>query len=210
MKSEDSAAQKIKAFYNNHPLKKYQRGEIVVLPNDEQLPPVTYIEDGLIGQFDITTEGKKVMVNIFKPGAFFPVSSAINKTYNTYYFEALTDIQVRQAQSDSITLFLQENPNVTYDLLQRVYRGVDGVLKRMVLLLGETANARVVYELFMYADRFGRKQTDGSVVLDITASAIAQQTGLTRETISRELKKLKESGVLIVTRGQIRLLRLGE
>ena len=58
----------------------------------------------------------------------------------------------------------------------------------------------------MFADRFGTKQPDGSIVLDITAKELAQQTGLARETVSRELKKLKDLKVLVVSRGQITLL----
>jgi len=75
-----------------------------------------------------------------------------------------------------------------------------------VLLLGETANTRLLYELFVFADRFGRKQPDGSILLDITAKELAQQAGLARETVSRELKNLKELNVLVVGRGQITLL----
>ena len=156
--------------------------------------------------YDITTEGNKAMVNIYKPGAFFPISSVVNSTFNNYYFEAITDVSVRQMSSELVEDFLRENPLIVYDLLKRLYRGVDGLLRRMVLLLGETANTRLLYELFLYADRFGRKQLDGSMILDITAKELAQQTGLARETVSRELKKLKELNVLLVERGQITLL----
>ena len=176
------------------------------MPSDEKLPSVTYIETGLVGQYDITSEGNKAMVNIYKPGAFFPISSVVNGTFNNYYFEAITDASVRQISAQQAEVFLKQNPLVVYDLLQRLYRGVDGVLRRMVLLLGETANTRLLYELFMFADRFGAKQPDGSMVLDITAKELAQQTGLARETVSRELKKLKDLKVLVVTRGQITLL----
>ena len=206
MIKDETATEKVKRFYQNRPLVLYKKGSVVLLPSDDKLPLVTYIESGLVGQYDITTEGNKAMVNIFKPGAFFPISSVVNGTYNYYYFEAITDIAVKQISSDRVEVFLKENPVVVYDLLQRLYRGLDGVLKRMVLLLGETANTRLLYELFVFADRFGVKKSDGSVVLDITAKELAQQTGLARETVSRELKKLKELEVLIVSRGQITLL----
>ena len=207
MSEEESAVQKVKAFYSERPLKTYEKGSIIVFPNEEQLPPITYIENGLIGQYDITTDGNKAVVNIFKPGAFFPASSAVNRSFNSYYFEALTDVSVRQSSPELVDAFLRENPYVVYDLLQRLYKGVDGVLKRMFLLLGETANARVLYELFMYADRFGRKQPNGSIIVDVTANGLAQQTGLARETVSRELKKLKATGILIVGRGHITLIK---
>lgn len=206
MINDDVATEKVKQFYQNRPLTLHKKGSVIILPSDEKLPLVTYIESGLVGQYDITTEGNKAMVNIYKPGAFFPISSVVNSTFNNYYFEAITDVSVRQMSSELVEVFLKENPFVVYELLQRLYRGVDGLLRRMVLLLGETANTRLLYELFLYADRFGRKQLDGSMILDITAKELAQQTGLARETVSRELKKLKELNVLLVERGQITLL----
>jgi len=206
MIKNETAAQKVKKLYTNRPLLEYKKGSVIIMPSDDKLPLVTYIETGLVGQYDITSEGNKAMVNIYKPGAFFPISSVVNGTFNNYYFEAITDASVRQISSQQAELFLKQNPSVVYDLLQRLYRGVDGVLRRMVLLLGETANTRLLYELFMFADRFGTKQPDGSIVLDITAKELAQQTGLARETVSRELKKLKDLKVLVVSRGQITLL----
>jgi CRP-like cAMP-binding protein len=206
MIKDETVAEKIQKFYKSRPLVLHKKGSVIILPSDEKLPLVTYIETGLIGQYDITSEGNKAMVNIYKPGAFFPISSVVNGTFNDYYFEAITDVAVKQISSERVEVFLEENPLVVYDLLKRLYRGVDGVLRRMVLLLGETANTRLLYELFVFADRFGRKQPDGSILLDITAKELAQQAGLARETVSRELKNLKELNVLVVGRGQITLL----
>jgi CRP/FNR family transcriptional regulator len=206
MIKEDTAAQTVKKFYDNRPLTLHKKGSVIVLPSDERLPPVTYIETGLVGQYDITTEGNKAMVNIYKPGSFFPISSVVNGTFNNYYFEAITDIAIRQSPSAPVEVFLKANPAVVYELLKRLYSGIDGVLKRMVLLLGETAHTRLLYELFVFADRFGKKQPDGSVILDITAKELAQQAGLARETVSRELKKMKELKVLTTGRGKITLL----
>lgn len=206
MNKDDTATEKVKKFYKNRPLIVFKKGSVILLPSDEKLPLVTLLETGLVGQYDITTEGNKAMVTIYKPGAFFPISSAVNGTFNNYYFEAITDTSVRQVSSKLVEVFLKENPTVVYDLLKRLYKGVDGVLKRMVLLLGETANTRLLYELFICADRFGVKQLDGSITLDITAKELAQQAGLARETVSRELKKLKDLKVLVVERGRITLL----
>ena len=144
MIKEETAAQKVKKFYNDRPLMFYKKGSVIILPSEEKVPLITYIETGLVGQYDITTEGNKAMVNIYKPGAFFPVSSVVNGTFNAYYFEAITDIAMRQMPSKLVEVFLKENPLVVFDLLKRLYRGVDGVLKRMVLLLGETANTRLL------------------------------------------------------------------
>ena len=205
-KMNSDAGQRVKTFYAPYTLKTYKKGEIILWPDAEALPPVSLIEGGAIAQYDITDNGDKVVVNIFKKGAFFPVSSAINHSPNQYYFEAMTTSTVRQAPPKDVELFLQNNPSVTYDLLQRVYHGTDGMIGRLALLLNGTASTRLLHELFILGDRFGVRLPNGTVEIEITSAEIAQQTGLARETVSRELKLLKEQQIVTVSRGKIILL----
>lgn len=192
----------VRAFFARYPEKTYTKGQMVLLPDEKELPPVTYITQGVIVQYDITKSGDKVVINMFKPGAFFPMSCAMNGILNTFYFEASEACVVRQAHAEDVVAFLREQPEVTYDLLQRVYRGTDGLLGRMAKLLGGDAQARVLYEIHIHARRFGEETPEGTII-KITEEALAQQTGLARETVSRELGKLREQGLIKQARGLI-------
>lgn len=196
----------IKEFYMQKRPLSYTKGETLILPDTTKLPPITYIEEGVIEQYDITDEGQKVVVNIFKPGAFFPASSAINHTFNTYYFEAIENVTVRQAVAEEVEALLLAHPVIVYDLLKRLYRGVDGILLKLSSSLSLTAKQRIMNELTIYGQRFGVKQADQSVALSLTIEQIAQRTGLARETASRELKKLQVEGVIGMKRGKMMLL----
>jgi CRP-like cAMP-binding protein len=191
-------------FFAKYPERTYQKGQTVLLPDPVAVPFITYIKEGAILQYDITEAGDKVVLNIFKPGAFWPASCAINKTPNVYFFEAAVDCTVRQAPAKDVAAFLENEPAVTFDLLQRVYRGTDGLLGRLAGLLGGDAQRRVLYEIQINARRFGKKTDDG-VEIKITEEVLAQQTGLARETISRELKKLRQKNMLTQRRGVIEI-----
>jgi CRP-like cAMP-binding protein len=196
----------VKDFYaHKHPTS-YRKGEVLLLPDPTHLPPIAYIEKGIVEQYTITDGGEKVVVNLFKSGAFFPASSAVNQTHNTYYFEAVVDVTIRQAPAEEIETLLLTNPVIVYDLLKRLYRGVDGMLEKFASSLSLSAQQRVMNELVIYGKRFGVLQGDGSVILSMTAEQIASRTGLARETVSREMKKLQREGVLSVNRGKIILL----
>ena len=186
-------------FFQTHPQKHYAKGEVLVQAGQD-LPGVFYIVDGRISQYDISPGGNHVVVNVFKPGAFFPMSWALNKTPNAYFFEAATDVTVHLAPADKAVAFLRDNPEVTLDLLSRVYRGMDGVLRRMAHLMGGDAKTRLVFELLNAAYRFGETQPDGSVRVALTESDLAAHTGMARETVSRTIVGLKESGHIIVER----------
>jgi len=128
------------------------------------------------------------------------MSNVLNDVLNMYFFEAATDVKTHIAPSTAAVQFLQENPDITLDLLRRVYRGTDGLLRRMAHLMGGDAKHRLVFEIVNTGYRFGELQEDGSLHLAFSESELGRLSGLTRETVSRTLKTLKAAGLLKVTR----------
>lgn len=169
----------------------------------ENPPGVFYLRSGTVGQYDTNKNGQKIMLNIFKPSAFFPMSWAINHTPNLYFFEALSDIECQIAPAEHVVDFLRLNPDVTFDLLGRAYKGTDGLLKRLNEAMIGTAKSRLMLELSISLYRFGELNADGSRTLQIKTTDLATRTGMSRETISRELKKLTEQKIIATHNGHI-------
>lgn len=184
--------------------KKYPKGKIITFANQEP-KGVSFLLEGVVEQYDITQEGNKVIVNIFKPPSFFPMSWAINRVPNTYFYAALTDVTLKQADADVTLEFLQSNPDVMFDLLSRVYKGTDTILQRMVLASRGIASNRLIFELLIEAYRFGKEIDKDTTLVSIKHNALAARTGLARETISRELHKLEKKDALSISREGIML-----
>jgi CRP-like cAMP-binding protein len=105
------------------------------------------------------------------------------------------------APSDEVLDYLHSNSDVTLDLLGRVYIGIDGLLGRMAALMSGSAKKRLIYELVIEASRLGVKQTDGSCLVTLREKDLGARAGLSRETVSREMHKLK-IGKLISIKGK--------
>jgi CRP-like cAMP-binding protein len=191
-------ARKIEQFFSVYPLKRFDKNQILVYAGDEP-PGVFHLERGQVRQYDITGSGEEVVVNVFQPPAFFPMSWAINHTPNRYFFETATPIHVRIAPADAAVQFLRDNADVTFDLLRRLYSGADGMQRRMAHLMGGSAASRVIFELVIECKRFGDKMSDGTYALRVHEDELARRAGLSRETVNRELGKLKTSGLLRVS-----------
>ena len=194
-------------FFSSYKPATLAKGEQLLHPSNLTPPPISYLVDGVIVEYAISDSGTKTIINTYKPGSFFPSSAAVNNTPNKYHFEATVQSIVRQAPAETVREFLLANPEVTYELLQRLYRGLDGLTGRLEVLLGANASSRILYELTIQAERFGTQSADGTLIA-ITESELAEHTGLARETISRELNKLKATNVLSVTRGKVVLRNL--
>lgn len=118
------------------------------------------------------------------------MSWAINNTPNKYFYEAMTDLNIWRAPKEEVVDFVKTNPDVLFNLMSRVYKGVDGVLTRMTYLMAGNAYARLITELIIHAKRFG-------TIDHISEKDLAAQSGMTRETVSREMKTLKNKGLVV-------------
>ncbi len=194
-----AVADKVVIFFSAYPRQSFAKGEIL-LHAEEAVPSVFYIVDGLVSQYDIAPNGSEVVVNVFKSGAFFPMSSAINETENHYFFEANQPTVVYAAPAAEAVRFVKDNPDVLFDLLGRVYRGVDGLLRRMAHLMGGGAKSRLTFELLNAAQRFGERQPGGGVLVELTETELARRSGLARETVNRTIQDLKVAQLIVMDR----------
>jgi len=200
-------AGKINDFFAHYKLQYFDKGQILVQAGKDP-DGVYHIVGGQVRQYDIASSGDEVVLNVFKPPAFFPMSWAINHTPNNYFFEAFTNVVARRAPAVDAVQFLRDNPDVTFDLLSRVYKGTDGMLARMSHLMQNSARERILFELAVSVLRFGKPHEDGSYTLAMHETELAARAGLTRETINREMRKLKKEGLVDVTSHGIRVLKL--
>jgi len=199
---------KLNDFFETAEERIYRKGDIITFPH-ENPDGVMFLLEGLVEQYDLTPEGNKITVNIFKPMAFFPMSWAINRTPNVYFFAALTEVKLKRADPDKVAAFIQENPDVMFDLLSRVYTGIEGVLRRLVLAASGIASSRLIYELLLETYRFGDAKQGSKKSIKIKQSNLAARSGLARETVSRELHKLEREGVVELTKEGI-VFEIGE
>jgi len=192
----DDVNKLVEHFFLPYRLQKYRQGQVLIL-NGDSPGQIYYLLSGRVKVYDVSYRGDEIIINTFQPPAFFPMSLAINPGTSSFIYEAETDIEVRQAPIDVVLAFIQEHPEVTYDLLSRVYRGTDGLLGRMVYLMAGSAQSRLIFELTQEARRFGTM--DGNQYsIGISEKDLGAKTGLSRETVNRELHKLKKQGFIEV------------
>lgn len=119
---------------------------------------------------------------------------------NRFFYAADTDVITRVAPSADVVKMLKENPDVMMALLHRVNRGLSEFLDRSLSLMAGNALSRVAYEIYIEAHRFGNNEDGNAKFIDLNERGIAARTGLTRETVNREIKKLKQINAVKIER----------
>lgn len=194
-------------FWSNFPNTNYKKGKILISPND-QLEKVYYLVKGNVKMFTLSPDGEKAVIHIFKKGSFFPVNLVLGNIPNKYYFEALTNIKVKEVSAQKVVKILKKDNKMLMELTKRLARGIDGLAMRLSEQFGKNVQKRLQTLLNYLGDRFGSKSKEGKKIrISTTHHDLAEWLGVSRETITREMKNLSKSGYIKYRYKQITLLR---
>ena len=192
----------LESFFAQFPLRHYHRGQILIYAN-EQPSYAYYLESGKVRQYMITDTGSELVLDVYRPRTAFPFTYVLTQSANDYFFEGTEDITVRIAPINALATYLQDNPDKTFQLLRSTGRLIEESFRRMCYMMGASAYARLLYELVEQCR--GNKNSTGSLNIEIHEYELASRVGLSRETTNRELKKLKNKGLLSTGRNHIRI-----
>lgn len=194
--------EQLEEFFAQFNDKRFYKKKEIIIRADDNPPGVFYLKGGFARLYTVSPNGQELTMNILKPGCYFSMMWAIGETQNTYYFEALTKVELWRAPKEEIIKFIREKPEVLFEFTKRILIGLDGLLGVVESLLFGNSYNKVATALLVAAKRFGKKQTTGEIVIELplTHQLIASLSGLTRETTSLVMKEFEVGGILLAGR----------
>lgn len=199
---------KIDRFFCQYQPLHFKKGEVIVRAEDP-IFGIYFLKRGLVKQYVISKDGDEVTIHIFTSPSFFPMMLILGELENRYFFEAQTNVEVFRAPVDKTLRFVKEDPQVLFDLTKRFAQGLNGLSIRLENLMFEEAYKRVVFLLLYLAEKFGQKE-DGKIIIELplTHKDIASWINLTRETVSRQIEKLINKGLISHKNHQLIIYKL--
>ena len=192
----NSETGKLQKFFSKGKLLRYKKGE-TILRSGETPQGVYFVDKGYIRLYSISESGEELTLIIFKPHDFFPMMWAINGTANENYLETITDAQLYRSPREDFLHFLADNSDVLLELTSHILIRMGGILKRMEYLAFGNASQKVASILIICTERFGEKKDNGAIIhIPLTHRDVAMLVGMTRETVSIEIKKLERKGII--------------
>ncbi len=179
--------------------KKVRRGETVIWEGDDA-PIVANVIEGMLKLTTATGDGRELIVGITFPSDFigrpFGASSANSVT-------ALTDSELCVFTRTSFDAFAKQHPGLEHELLERTLGELDRAREWMLLLGRKSATERVASFLLEMSKRLGGNACEGPedpadrFELPLSRQQTADILGLTIETVSRQLGRLREAGIIL-------------
>lgn len=196
---QKSVQEKIDSFFSKYKEEDYKRGDVILHPEDE-IHYIYNIRSGFVKSYSVNEGGFELTINIYKPFNFFPITETLAKKDNPYYFEALSELVLNKAPVKEVLEFIKNDNEVLFDLTRRISSGLEGFMVRTQHLIRSNSLQKITSSLVLLSLRFGKKTDDGSVVIPLpqTHEDIANLSGISRETVSTEIKRLKDDTIISI------------
>lgn len=194
--SDSDESHKISAFFGAHTPFQAETDSILIHP-DERPTTVFYLTSGIVAQTKTTIKGQELTMNLYKPGSFFPLMDFVAGIQNQYTFRTIETCTGFKAPVQEVVTWIQSDAAISFDITKRLLKGLHGMLLKTEKLMQRDATAILAQTLLTFAARFptADAKTVG-IALSLTHQQLADATGLSRETITRELSQLKADGVI--------------
>lgn len=183
--------------------RKLRAGEALLFEGDENILCANVL-DGVLKLSSVTASGDSQTVGLLYPADFIgrPFAETVD-----HDIIALTDVEVCTFGRKPFERMLAEEPGLERQLLERTLGELEHSRRWMLFLGRKSASARLAGLIHDIQRRMAQTGCTadlgpGSLIeLPMTRTEMADVLGLTIETVSRELTKLREAGV-IVTEGR--------
>ena len=192
----------IENYFENYSLFTYRKGQILI-SNGEVPGHIYYLLTGRVKVYDVSYRGDEIVLHTYAGSEVFPIVHMIHEKANSYIYEADTDITIKRAPIKVMKKIFRNNPALTTHMLKKAYDYIDTMLSKQVLLMAGSARSKLIYELVIHCRQFGQRAEDSSYTLDVSEKDLGARMGLSRETVNRETKKLKQENIIRFDRQSI-------
>ncbi|MEJ5977374.1 Crp/Fnr family transcriptional regulator [Novosphingobium sp. PS1R-30] len=172
-----------------------ERGQTLQWQGDDSLL-VGNVIDGVLKLSSTSTDGRDQTLGIMFASDF--IGRPFGKVTD-HSIVALTDAKICTFPRAAFDDFARDHPDLEHGLLQRTLTELDRTRQWMVLLGRKSATERVSAFLLEMADRLADNDNDAAPLrfaLPFGRQEIGDLLGLTIETVSRQITRLREDGVI--------------
>lgn len=171
----------------------FAAGEALIREGDEARN-VFNITSGSVRVFKLLADGRRQITGFLFAGDFVGLATGDTYVFSAEAIEPVTACRFRKTEYRNM---IRECPSLETALLERATHELAAAQNQMLLLGRKTATERIAsFLLDLPAHDLARPMPAGHVHLPMSRSEIADYLGLTIETVSRVLSRLKTQGLL--------------
>ncbi len=163
---------------------------------------VTVILDGVVKAYTINPEGEETIVNLYGRGAVLPTAWLNDESPTALFnYDAVNDVRILKVNKSEFRAAIDSDITMQREYLDYMMKSQAELLLRVTGLSQSRAAEKICYTLYFLLFRYGLERDNGTYEIDLklTQGMLASLIGQTRESTAKNLKLLKEAGVVDYT-----------
>ncbi len=173
--------------------KEYSKRQVILEPEDKD--KIFILKSGKVEIYEITSDGKKIIVDVLGPGNVFG-DLGLDEVNETFV-EATTDSFVCTMSKKDFFQMVSQNPQIAYPLIRELFAKTVEAKKQVASLASNNVTVKVKDLLLRLSKRYGEKLNNRVVITTkFTHEELAEMVGISRPTMTELLNKLEREGVI--------------
>lgn len=176
--------------------KKFMKGEVLFMEGDEG-NSMYIIKSGNVKILNISEDGKEKIFSIFTEGDFLGEMALIDKENRSATAEAMEDVVTYVIYKNDFLEMLKGNFTLVMKIMQTLSERIRVMNKKVEILTFKDIDVRFADVLLELIEKYGIVSGKRIIVeLQLTHKDIANMLGVTRETMTRLISKMKKDGII--------------
>lgn len=191
--------QELLDFVKSYPIKTFEAKDIILHQGDK-VSCAYFILKGKVKVFDINKDGEEKSLSYDKKLEMFPISWLfLNTRRSQFYYEAYTKCTIAIIPKRDYLAFIKSNNNAMFATLKTLVVRQSDLTRRVNGLAQLKAEDKVLHALKYLSRKHAKKSNTSTISLNmpIPQHELANFVGLTRETVSAVINKLKKKNIII-------------
>ncbi|RMG58116.1 MAG: Crp/Fnr family transcriptional regulator [Deltaproteobacteria bacterium] len=175
----------------------------VIFHEGEHDKNIFIIESGLVKIVSYTNIGKEPTIILLKEGDIFGIL-ILSEEARPFSAITLEDSTLLSIEKNTFIALLSEYPQLNKNFIKLLSKRITFLEKKLISISHTWSYHRIFSILQLLSEKFGKKEGDKTILeIKLTHQELANLIGTTRETVTKQLHKLEELGLIEVKRNVI-------
>ncbi len=196
--SQISAAEPVS--FPGAPVSMHAPREDLFLEGDEASHVIEVLE-GVVCGYRLLPDGQRHIVGFYYPGDLLGYCCVLTHAFSA---QAISRVKVRRIPHSAVERLVSDRPEFAHKLLRLAASELSATRDHLLCITSKSAEAKMsAFLIALYRRNLANGAEPARIQLPMTRSDIGDYLGLTIETVSRSLSKLKRAGIIALPRTSI-------
>lgn len=186
--------------------RKYKKNMIIFMEG-EPSEAVYFVKGGKVKIYKTTQEGKEHIIHIMNDGDVFAEACLLGAFPYPANAEAIEDSEIYIIKNEELEKLLEKYPRIGIEIIKILSKRLQMVSKQVENLALRDAYGKAASLIIQLLRNQGKELKDGVVLsTELSRQDMGNMVGLSRETFTRALSRLKQYEVIDIDKDEIRIL----